>query len=83
MSTTVIVSMAIPMFIIIIFVLARIATRLYDIHKDLCHINEYLAEFHVKETLVRFFKKEKKPTKKREYWSDENGNRRWRKRQDA
>lgn len=83
MSTTLLSSMAIPMFVIIVCVLFLIAYRLRTLHDDLCRTNQYLGEFHVKETLTQFFNKEKKPTKKREYWRDETGHRRWRKRKDA
>ena len=77
MSTTLLASMAIPALVIILFILARIATRLYDIHIDLCHIHEDLVRSCFKEA------KPTKPTKQREYWRDQNGFRHWRKKKDA
>lgn len=50
--------------IVLIFALAQIVSRLNVIHKDLCRANEYLAEFHVKETLLKYFSKESKPDNK-------------------
>lgn len=79
MSTTLLASMAIPALVIILFILARIATRLYDIHIDLCHIHEDLVRFCLKVKEV----KPTKPTRKREYWKDQNGFRHWRKKKDA
>ena len=73
--------------LLLIFELAQIVAALGNIretldiiHRDLCRTNEYLAQFHVKETLVQFFSKTaNKPGKQREYWRDQNGFRHWRK----
>lgn len=58
--------------VLLIFALAKISSRLYDIHIDLCHIHD---------DLVRFYAKgqERKPGKQREYWRDQNGFKHWRK----
>lgn len=60
--------------VLLIFVLANISSHLYDIHIDLCHIHD---------DLVRFYVKEAKPGKQREYWRDQNGFRHWRKTNNA
>lgn len=57
----------------LIFELAQIVSRLYDIHIDLCHIHEDLVRFYARGQL------ERKPGKQREYWRDQNGFRHWRK----
>jgi len=73
MSTTLLASMAIPMFVIIVCVLFLIASRLRTIHDDLYHIHEDLVRSCLKEV------KPTKPPKQREYWKDQNGFRHWRK----
>ena len=57
----------------LIFALAKIASRLYDIHIDLCHIHEDLVRFYARGQL------ERKTGKQREYWRDQNGFKHWRK----
>mgnify|MGYP007111662657 CR=1 FL=1 len=64
----------------LIFYLAQIVSRLYDIHIDLCHIHEDLVP---KENPVLLFNNKNKPAKKREYWLDRNGFKHWRKKKDA
>ncbi len=59
--------------LLLIFALAQITSRLYDIHIDLCHIHEDLVRFYAKGQM------ESKSGKKREYWRDQNGFKHWRK----
>ena len=68
--STVILACAVVSVLWLIFILAKISAGLSSIHLDLCHIHE---------DLVRFFAKETKPTKQREYWRDQNGFKHWRK----
>ena len=59
--------------LLLIFAMAQITSRLYDIHIDLCHIHEDLVRFYARGKL------ESKPGKQREYWRDQNGFKHWRK----
>lgn len=59
--------------LLLIFALAQITSRLYDIHIDLCHIHEDLVRFYARGKI------EGKPGKQREYWRDQNGFKHWRK----
>lgn len=72
MSTPILICAGIAA-LFLIFELAQIVSRLYDIHIDLCHVHEDLVRFYAKGEL------ERKTGKKRIYWRDENGFRRWRK----
>ena len=72
MSTPILICAGIAA-LFLIFELAKIVSRLYDIHIDLCHIHEDLVRFYAMGQL------ESKPAKQREYWRDQNGFRHWRK----
>lgn len=61
----------------LIFALAKIVSRLYDIHICLLEISNYLAD------ILKFSIRESKPGKNREYWRDQNGFRHWRKTNNA
>jgi hypothetical protein len=76
MSTPILICAGIAV-LFLIFELAQIVSRLYDIHIDLCHIHEDLVRFYARGQL------ESKPGKQREYWRDQNGFKHWRKVKDA
>lgn len=66
----------------LIFALAKIASHLFDIHKDLCDIHEDLRS-PLTWSFMKEIMKENKPGKQREYWRDQNGFKHWRKKKDA
>ena len=80
MSTTILSSMVIPMFVIFVCALFLIASRLRDIDTDLRNIRNDLVP---KENPVLLFNNKNEPAKQREYWRDQNGFRHWRKTNNA
>lgn len=75
MSTPILICAGISV-LLLIFELAQIVSRLYDIHDDISELRKDLV---LRGKLSHFFKKENKPTKQREYWRDQNGFKHWRK----
>ena len=66
--------------LLLIFILALIASRLSVIAEKLNVIHITLVWFRAKMKLNEL---ETKPVKKREYWRDQNGFKHWRKKDDA